>query len=1305
MTVILGYDTITISDASSNKVVETVKTHVPEVDINIDIVPAITNSEGDPAFELLTYTHSGGSEDQTEYNLTINEDTTCDILIVGGGGSGGQFGGGGGGGDVLYYQNVTLNGTYNINVGKGGYGNNRDSSTHGGGSNGNNSSIIGGDINVIAGGGGGGGGYSALALAGTSVSYTNPITGQSSTSSGGGGGNIKSGTDSVNASGNTVSGDGADNLGSVGGGGGGGGSGGVLDGSIGDAPDKPAVDVGGDGGIGLSSDISGVLTEYGGGGGGGDWTREPYIIGVGVYGGGNGSIAYQNPGNGLSGTGGGGGGAGSSASATYGQGGSGIVIIRKYLTPSALYEAQTTVTQYPVLPADSTNLVAHYKFDDDANDSSGNDKHLTEYNITYENTDKIIGQSSFHNGSGYFEISNDGYFSPDIFSVSCWVKAYQQFPHQAIASCRGSGYTGWIIYILDNQITIFTGSGSNWIQTTTYPNFASNPPVWRHLVVVWNKSTSSLQIYVNGNLESTVSITGYTNNNITNLRIGAGKNETTADLELSNNSLIDDFRIYDKALSAYEIDILANNKIENPNYKLLTFTYDETLKDYPVIDSDAANLVAWYKFDDAQNLGKDELNQRNLVNTNAESLSGVIGDSSYFDDGDYLHISNFNFNLDNTITTSGLSISLWFKLDSTSDYYGHLFMWGNHGNTEKFALMRYNLERKLVFQLGTTMQTAFDISAYNTWINLIITIDTSRLLKVYENTVLIHQFTLTQSQYSGLTTSSPFTLGRAYNISSHDLKGNLDDFRIYDKTLSATEISDLYNQYSQTSYTVNFPEETTCDILIVGGGGGGGAVDAGGGGAGGLIYSTGIELNGTYTIKVGNGGTGGIGVSPVSGQPGNKGYNSQILSSDETLNYEAIGGGGGGQGHPTDTEPSPAGGGSSGGLGSSDISRDALNVHIPGQGNSGGTGAGTYGGGGGGGAGAPGGNANGSYAGLGGDGREIDITGTNTYYAGGGGGGFSRVNGVWINRNGGLGGGGIGIGQGAGLNVIQNGENGKGGGGGGGGSGWGSGGNGGSGIVIIRYNTKYIRQHPAYDAQWTYSSTDTSVYHYGNVGIGTLASDTTALTVKGDLNISGYLFKNNKVLYDNPWHEKDNKDIFNNNVNVGIGFSDPQYKLHVNGVVFANNGGITENGSNSWSTPSDLRIKINVVEASNELCFENIKNINLYKFNYLGQFSNRKNKTQYGFIAQEVQNYYPKAVQEKVIQVKDNVTIDNLLTVDVTQINYTLYGAVKHFVNEVDKIKSQLGIVDIVEEEPVTEDTEEPVTEDTEEPVTNIDLD
>ena len=511
-----------------------------------------------------------------------------------------------------------------------------------------------------------------------------------------------------------------------------------------------------------------------------------------------------------------------------------------------LYETQTTVTQYPLLPADSTNLVAHYKFDDEANDSSGNDKHLTEYNITYENTDKIIGQSSFHNGSGYFEISNDGYFSPDIFSVSCWVKAYQQVPHQAIASCRTSSYKGWIIYILDNQITIFTGTGSNWIQTTTYPNFASNPPVWRHLVVVWNKSTSSLQIYVNGNLESTVSITGYTNNNITNLRIGAGKNETTVDFELSNNSLIDDFRIYDKALSAYEIDILANNKIENTDYNILTFEYQGP--SYPVIDADAASLVAHYKFDDS--LSDSMGNTPNLVLDSGSETTYTDGmiNKSLDITGDKYKVTSES--LVNTLNADEWTISFWYKITGNpsvaynpiiSRYDVYVAGQDRGGtniqmiNTKKIRINRWYGSGNVDFISIHTM--IFNEWTYVTYVSKSDKI-TLYINQEFDNEGLLPSGNNWANPYSFTHNDVGFGCFQQATINAtYAGFGYIDDFRIYDKALSATEISDLYNQYNQTSYTVNFQAESECDILIVGGGGGGGNNTAGGGGAGGYYYS------------------------------------------------------------------------------------------------------------------------------------------------------------------------------------------------------------------------------------------------------------------------------------------------------------------------------------------------------------------------------------------------------------------------------------------------------------------------------------
>jgi hypothetical protein len=240
---------------------------------------------------------------------------------------------------------------------------------------------------------------------------------------------------------------------------------------------------------------------------------------------------------------------------------------------------------------------------------------------------------------------------------------------------------------------------------------------------------------------------------------------------------------------------------------------------------------------------------------------------------------------------------------------------------------------------------------------------------------------------------------------------------------------------AQTTYTITVGRDTICDILIVGGGGGGGKTDAGGGGAGGLIYIQNITLFGNYTIQVGKKGLGGKSASTIS-LIGEKGGNSSIIGAN--ANYIAYGGGGGGYGHPSDVEPGNLGPyGSSGGLGTSDQTRESFNINTPGQGHLGGLGTAVEGGGGGGGSGGPGVNS-----GNGGIGTQINITGTNLYYAGGGGGGHNPSG-----TSGGLGGGG------SATYYIGNNATFYGGGGGGGGASWGDGGDGFDGIVIIKFKS------------------------------------------------------------------------------------------------------------------------------------------------------------------------------------------------------------------------------------------------------------
>ena len=177
----------------------------------------------------------------------------------------------------------------------------------------------------------------------------------------------------------------------------------------------------------------------------------------------------------------------------------------------------------------------------------------------------------------------------------------------------------------------------------------------------------------------------------------------------------------------------------------------------------------------------------------------------------------------------------------------------------------------------------------------------------------------------------------------------------------------------------------------------------------------------------------------------------------------------------------------------------------------------------------------------------------------------------------------------------------------------------------INLDFRYHLLNPSRDpigAQWTYNNINANVYHLGNVGIGT---------------------------------------------------KNPEYALHVNGNIFTTKGAFTTSTQTSWTTLSDKRIKNNITKASYETCLENVKNIELYRFNFKNNIVNTTDKNQLGFIAQEVQNVYPKAVEANQIYVSENNKINDLLSLDTTQIDYTLYGAIKYLINKIEYYEQKLA--------------------------------
>ena len=494
-------------------------------------------------------------------------------------------------------------------------------------------------------------------------------------------------------------------------------------------------------------------------------------------------------------------------------------------------------------------------------------------------------------------------------------------------------------------------------------------------------------------------------------------------------------------------------------------------------------------------------------------------------------------------------------------------------------------------------------------------------------------------------------------------------------------------------HTKEFLVDTICDIMIVAGGGGGGSNAGAGGGAGGLLFLENLTVTvGSYTILVGRGGAGGT-TSDV-GTFGEDGKNSSFGS------YTAIGGGAGANSGGSNGRP----GGSGGGTGDAETGNKIGGAGTPGQGNKGGDGTMPGGfnrtGGGGGGAGGAGQNSvSTTQAGNGGVGRNMSsyfgtTYGASGWFAGGGGGGVH-------NGTGGTGG------TGGGGNENTAGVDGTGGGGGAGRSSTAGtvpngAKKGGSGIVIIRYrslaaaptsinmvktlNFNYYSSLSPTIYTLTFNTRTLATINNGSdkllngsytITLGNTLSTIVPTTANQNLQDTKYSSSTISVSYHtlNPildtkgaqWtYSSTNPNVYHLG-SVGIGTTSPEYSLDVRGNIFTSVGGYTQTGTENWIIQSDRRIKENIVKASYEKCLDNIKKIELYNFNFKENYVNTNDRNQLGFIAQEVREVYPKAVI-----VKPDERIEELLTVNTTQIKYTLYGAVRSLIEKVERIEERV---------------------------------
>ena len=488
-------------------------------------------------------------------------------LLVAGGGGGGSSGAGsgaGGAGGLLSSSisppNSASGSTFTVTVGAAGaggtgtgYGNH--------GANGQNSSISYNSTTTTATGGGGGSGGNQVG------------------SSGGSGGGGNGGYATAGGSGTTGQGDdGGDGVYYSGGSGqdayaGGGGGGASQVGSDGFA--NASSEIGGTGGTGLASNITGTSTHYAGGGGGGAGYRRTTTAGVaGTGGGGTGASSQTSDATaGAANTGGGGGGGGGYTSNPNGgssrngkSGGAGVAIFaygsgslncaggivgdagngRKYnqFNSSGTFKVGSTsnfeiVTDSLYLNLDAGDFAS--RGTSTWTDLSGNSRNGTVTGAT-------LGTNWYYD----FDGSNDrmDFSAADIggtnFTVEVWVNPdSSQVAYANIFDYDHTGSKGFTIQQANNTTnTYYFYTGGN------YNNFTNIPAgTWAHLLV--SISGTSVVQYLNGVQDGT--FTASSNSDTTGERITLASWRAGGSHSRYWNGQYGQCRVYNKALTASEV--------------------------------------------------------------------------------------------------------------------------------------------------------------------------------------------------------------------------------------------------------------------------------------------------------------------------------------------------------------------------------------------------------------------------------------------------------------------------------------------------------------------------------------------------------------------------------------------------------------------------------------------------------------------------------------------------------------------------------------------------------------------------------
>jgi hypothetical protein len=213
-----------------------------------------------------------------------------------------------------------------------------------------------------------------------------------------------------------------------------------------------------------------------------------------------------------------------------------------------------------VASADLNNgLIIYYSFEGDTDDHSGLDNHGTaEGGITYS-IGKIGNAAEFDGTDDFIRVPYNSSMDPPIFSIAVWVKINQEDDVGVISSTNGGVFPdcdhGYTLRVRSDDVRFNTdesaGCGDG---EAILSDVEVDDGYWHHIVAIYD---GTMRLYIDGQLQSDTSTNNYSRTN-RNLLIGAKRTYTTQTVKKGYiTGHLDEFRLYNRALSQSEICELA----------------------------------------------------------------------------------------------------------------------------------------------------------------------------------------------------------------------------------------------------------------------------------------------------------------------------------------------------------------------------------------------------------------------------------------------------------------------------------------------------------------------------------------------------------------------------------------------------------------------------------------------------------------------------------------------------------------------------------------------------------------------------